>query len=169
MIPAWLLPRMFSLGAWLKDAARYLCLHPMTAIALLFAIVAGAEHHEANKWARIAEQRGHALQADQDASAQAKAIAEAKSREASDYAEKLHTAMDTAGPGLVAGWAASRRVPATCAAASPGAQGDGSAVPQDAPSVPAVAVPESVLNTCDADYNYALSAHEWAKQFEAVN
>lgn len=168
-IATWLLPRLFGLLDWLKVAARYLVAHPATLAAIVFAVLWRVEAHDAAKAWKVAEQHGHALQAAQDAAAQAKAIAEAKSKEASNYAEKLHTAMDTAGPRLVAGYAATRRVPTTCAATAPGPPDHGSAVPQDAPAVPAVAVPESVLNTCDADYSYALSAHEWAKQFEAVN
>lgn len=98
---------------------------------------------------------------------EARALAEAKSKQEADHAETFHTAVAAAGPNLVAAYAGPRRVrPAP--ASPPATQGDGAAVPEVAPAVSTVAVPESVLNTCDADYSYALSAHEWAKQFEAT-
>jgi len=68
MILAWILPRLFDALDWLKFATRYLVAHPMAAVALLLAIVAGVKHHEAGKWATVAKQRGDAIHAAQDAS-----------------------------------------------------------------------------------------------------
>lgn len=79
-IPQAALPLRLLSGA--RGAATWLFAHPMTAVALLAATFGAVEHHQADKWAKLARQRAVTLAAIQTANAsatlQATAAKEAK-------------------------------------------------------------------------------------------
>lgn len=55
--------------AWARGAANWLSAHPLAAVALAAAAFGAVEHHQADKWARVAGQRGTALAAIQGTNA----------------------------------------------------------------------------------------------------
>lgn len=87
-MPLWLIGYGLKALAWGKDALRYLFGHPMALVAVLCAVFGLVEHHEADKWAKVAETRGIALKQAQGASdmelARATAERDAAIRQAKD-------------------------------------------------------------------------------------
>lgn len=82
---------------WCKSSATYLLAHPMTAVALLCATFGAVEHHEAGKWARVAQQRGAALVAFKTANDQAiKSATQAKETKDAENARLATVADKTA-------------------------------------------------------------------------
>jgi hypothetical protein len=63
--------------AWAKGAFTYLFAHPMTGAALIAVLFGAVEHHEADKWATVAAQRGAAITAIKAASVEATKHAQA--------------------------------------------------------------------------------------------
>lgn len=57
--------------AWARASGNWLLVHPMATIALAAVAFGGLEHHEAQRWADLARQRGLALAAVQSANARA--------------------------------------------------------------------------------------------------
>jgi hypothetical protein len=97
----------------------------------------------------------------------ATAAAKQKGKDASDDAETYHAQLQADG-GKLRDYIVAHRVPAARPAtpASPGSR-IYPAVPSDTPAVPAVAVPASVINTCEADYTYAAGAFRLGQELIA--
>jgi hypothetical protein len=99
-------------------------------------------------------------------------IATAKAKQdgkvAANDAETYHAQLQ-AETGKLADYIAARRVrtePRSPAPASAGRRDD-PAVHEEPAAVPTVAVPDSVLNTCDADYTYAAGAYQLGQELIA--
>lgn len=92
----------------------------------------------------------------------AKAKAEKDGRDAAQSAQESYDALRADNDGLRA-YIARHRVPARPGSATGAGEDHNPAVPDDAAAVPTVEVPEAVLVTCDADYDYARAAYEFAQ------
>lgn len=162
-MPIWLafIPAKFINAA--LSAGRYLLAHPMTLATIVFAFLWRVEAHERATCNRARAQAVSALQDAVAASGRAKAAYEQRSKDNADASDRSHAAIADAGRVAVAAWIAGHRLPASVPAVAPGGQGNGAAVSSETAPVPTVAVPESVVTTCDAAYSYALSAYLWAQ------
>jgi len=90
----------------------------------------------------------------------ATAAAKQKGKEVSSDTETYHTRL-VADTGRKRDYVAAHSVPATRPAAPASAgSSDDPPVHAEGPAVPAVEVPASVIDTCDADYTYAQSAYQ---------
>lgn len=150
---------------WLFSSVTHI-LEALLLVAMLFGLYERHELHKTEKAlhscdvGRQADQADWALQVKNTKAATAAATQ--KGKEASSDTETYHTQLQADNRGLrdyVATHRLHQPVPRPDPAPSPGS-GDDSAVHESAPTVPTVAVPKSVLDTCDADYTYAASAYE---------
>ena len=153
----WLLPKLLSAGAWLKQAGRYLVAHPMTAVALAAAIWGWMGWHESAKHKRQAE---HCAAAQKTAKAAA-AKADADSKAIAETSDANHQDHLAAASVVTSDYIRTHRVRAAASTAS-GAS-NGAAVPVDTAAVPfVVTISEPDVNSCAADFAYASDAHDWA-------
>lgn len=150
---------------WLFSSATHI-LEALLLVTLLFGLW---ERHELHKTQTALTACDTGRKADQkDWTAQVKAakaetaLALQKGKTTANATETFHTQLQ-ADTGHLHDYAAAHRVRPESPRpnATPGSSGNGdTTVHVDTPAVPTVAVPESVLNTCDADYTYAASAYQ---------
>jgi len=143
----------------------------LAAAVVVLLLIALWQHHEAAKQALYARQTKAAWDAARRDAAAAQAQAEARYRSlAHDADQKYSDALAEGGTRLAAYVAAHRLRPAPQTYRASPAQGGNPAVPENAPASPVmaqIAVSESDLKACDADYSYAKAAHDWAARFNA--
>ena len=150
---------------WLFSSATHI-LVALLALVLLFGLWERHEYHKtqtalascvAGRKADLAQWNAQVLAA-QAATAQAKQ----KGKDTANASETFHTQLQSDTGHLLDYVAAHRVQPQSSRpSAAPGASsGDNPPLHADTPALPAVAVPASVLNTCDADYTYAASAYQ---------
>lgn len=151
--------------AWLFSSATHI-LEALLLVALLFGLY---ERHELKKTDQALANCYLGRKADQASWAQqvknanaATALAKKKGEESANEAETYHTQLQADNHGLRDYIAAHRlRSPAARSTPPPGSgSGVSATVPTQAPALPTVAVPDNVINTCDADYTYAASAYQ---------
>jgi len=137
------------------------------AAAVLMALVALWQHHQATDMAKQWRQAKAAWDAARTNAETAKAAAETRYRSLAHDADLNQSRLAADGDARLAAYIADHRVqPAAQADPAGAAQAGPSAVPANASADPVVApvvVAEADLHTCDADYAYARAAYDWAR------
>ena len=179
VVPQAAIPLRLLAGA--RGAANWLCAHPMTGVALLAAALGEVEHHEADKWAALARQRGTALAEIQTANSravqQATTAKETKDaynanlaangdRDAADLRDRYHAAVVQ----LAAAQDRARRadLPGDADAAASGDRpGDSAGVPAGAEAagtalIAPLAISQDDALTCGDNTARLQAVHDWA-------
>lgn len=162
---------------WLFSSVTHL-LEAALLAAIIFGLIERGHVHKAQHETQVAQQKltdcQNARKADRviwqqqvDDAKEATRKAQEKGQETAADVETLHTQLAQARDRFNRYVADHRVPPPTTAAPSvaPGpGSGDHSAVSPEPPTVSTVAVPSTVLDTCDHDYTYAYSAYELAQR-----
>lgn len=135
-------------------------------VALILAVVALWQRHEAHVWAAQARQTRAAWDAAVRDAALAKTLAEARYRSLADDADQSHARDLARGDAALAAYVAAHRLRQAPADPARAAEDHGAGLPP-IPSAEAIVASLSDLRACDADYAYAKAAHDWAMALAA--